>query len=124
MIAEEVSDEELYQTITMEDAAVDRELVEVFLQAHREPPQEIVLDLDATDDPVHGDQLGRFFHGYYGHYCFLPLYIFAGEHLLCAKLRAANIDASAGATCQLQKIVLALRAAWPKVKIVIRGDSG
>src|SRR5437762_12344061 len=101
MIAEEVSDEELYQTITMEDAAVDRELVEVFLQAHREPPQEIVLDLDATDDPVHGNQEGRFFHGYYGHYCYLPLYIFCGDFLLGARLRPSNIDASAGSREEL-----------------------
>ena len=83
-----------------------------------------MLDLDATDDPVHGQQLGRFFHGYYGHYCYLPLYIFCGEHLLCARLRPSNIDASAGSVKELQRIVSAIRAAWPEVRVVIRGDSG
>jgi len=84
---------------------VDRLFVHLFVQAHATAPTEIVLDLDATDDPVHGAQEGRFFHGYYGHYCYLPLYIFAGEHLLCARLRPANIDASAGALEEVERIV-------------------
>jgi hypothetical protein len=96
----------------------------VFLQAHPVPPTEIVLDLDATDDPVHGAQERRFFHGYYGCYCYLPLYIFAGEHLLCARLRAADRDASAGAVDEVDRIVAQLRAAWPTVRITLRADSG
>jgi len=109
----------------VDHAAVDRLLVDLFLQAAAAaPPAEIILDLDATDDPVHGAQEGRFFHGYYGHYCYLPLYIFAGEHLLCARLRPANIDASAGALEEVERIVAQLRAVWPAVRIVLRADSG
>jgi hypothetical protein len=96
----------------------------LFLQAHHQPPAHLVLDLDATDDPVHGHQLGRFFHGYYKSYCYLPLYIFCGDHLLCARLRPSDIDASAGALKQLQRIVAQIREAWPDVPITIRGDSG
>ena len=103
---------------------MDRLLVEVFLQAHQEAPKEIILDLDATDDPLHGEQEGRFFHGYYGHYCYLPLYIFCGEFLLCARLRASNIAASAGSVEELQRIVEQIRSAWPLVRMVVRGDSG
>jgi hypothetical protein len=99
-------------------------LVEVFLQAQDEAPPKIVLDLDATDDPVHGNQEGRFFHGYYGHYCYLPLYIFCGEHLLCARLRPSNIDASAGCLKEVERIVAQIRQRWPEVKITLRGDSG
>jgi len=91
---------------------------------HRQPPKEIVLDFDATDDPVHGHQLGRFFHGYYNNYCFLPLYIFCGEHLLCAKLRPSDIDGAAGSVKQLARIVAHVRRRWPKVRIIVRGDSG
>jgi Transposase DDE domain group 1 len=87
-------------------------------------PDEIVLDLDATDDPLHGHQEGRFFHGYYDGYCYLPLYIFCGEHLLCAKLRRSNIDAAAGACEEIERIVAQLRARWPGVKIILRADSG
>jgi hypothetical protein len=122
--AELVSEEERYKKMGMDQEAVDRMLVEVFLQAHREPPPEIVLDLDATDDPVHGNQEGRFFHGYYGHYCYLPLYIFCGDHLLCARLRPSNIDASAGCLDEVERIVVQIRQAWPEVKITLRGDSG
>jgi Transposase DDE domain group 1 len=99
-------------------------LVEVFLAAYREEPEEIILDLDATDDPLHGKQEGRFFHGYYGHYCYLPLYIFCGEFLLCARLRSSNIDASAGSVEELQRIVAQIRSVWSRVRIVVRGDSG
>lgn len=119
-----VADAERYKKIAVDHAAVDRMLVAVFVQAHPTPPAELVLDLDATDDPVHGAQEGRFFHGYYGHYCYLPLYIFAGEHLLCARLRPANIDASAGALEEVQRLVAQLRAAWPTVRITLRADSG
>jgi hypothetical protein len=113
-----------YKKITCQTRDVERLLVTLFLQAHREPPERIVLDLDATDDPIHGHQLGRFFHGYYKNYCYLPLYIFCGDHLLCARLRPSDIDASAGALKQLQRIVAQIRAAWPGVPITIRADSG
>ena len=95
-----------------------------FLQSHHRAPRQIVLDLDATDDPVHGHQLGRFFHGYYGHYCYLPLYIFAGDHLLCAKLRPSDLDACSGTVQELSRIVGQIRRRWPRVRIVIRADSG
>jgi Transposase DDE domain group 1 len=113
-----------YKKITCNTHAVERLLVTLFLQAHREPPERIVLDLDATDDPIHGHQLGRFFHGYYKSYCYLPLYIFCGDHLLCARLRPSDIDASAGTVKQLKRIVAQIRQAWPQIKIVIRADSG
>ena len=119
-----VEEAERYKKIAVDHAAVDRMLVDVFLQAHPVPPTEIVLDLDATDDPVHGAQEGRFFHGYYGHYCYLPLYIFAGEHLLCARLRMADIDASAGALEEAERIIAQIRVVWPLVRITLRADSG
>jgi len=113
-----------YKKIVLDDQAVDRLLVDLYIQAQARQPQRIVLDLDATDDPVHGEQEGRFFHGYYGGYCYLPLYIFVGEHLLCARLRPSNIDASAGALEEIQRIVEQLRRVWPDVEIVLRADSG
>ena len=113
-----------YKKIVADDEAVDRMLVDVFLQAHRRPPAEIVLDLDATDDPLHGKQEGRFFHGYYDCYCYLPLYIFCGEFLLCARLRPSNIDASAGSVEEVERIVGQIRSSWPAVRIVLRADSG
>jgi hypothetical protein len=113
-----------YKKIVADHAAVDRLLVEVFLEAHAQAPPQIILDLDATDDPLHGNQEGRFFHGYYGHYCYLPLYIFCGEFLLCARLRSSNIDASAGSVEELRRIVKQIRAVWPEVRILVRGDSG
>ena len=121
---ETASRKERYKKIVLDHGAVDRLLVEVFLQAHREEPKEIILDLDATDDPLHGEQEGRFFHGYYGHYCYLPLYIFCGEFLLCARLRSSNIDASAGSVEELKRIVAQIRSGWSQVRIVVRGDSG
>jgi hypothetical protein len=120
----EAGPESRYKKIVMDGAAVDRLLVEVFLQAHARPPHQIILDLDATDDPLHGRQEGRFFHGYYGCYCYLPLYIFCGEHLLCARLRPSDIDASAGALEEVQRIVEQIRARWPRLRIVLRADSG
>jgi hypothetical protein len=116
--------QERYHKITYSAEALDALLVEIFLEAHREPPEEIVLDLDATDTPLHGQQEGRFFHGYYNHYCYLPLYIFAGDHLLCARLRPSNQDASAGSLPELERIVAQIRARWPRVRIVLRADSG
>jgi hypothetical protein len=121
---ETASRRERYKKIVLDHGAVDRLLVQVFLEAHQEAPQEIILDLDATDDPLHGKQEGRFFHGYYGHYCYLPLYIFCGEFLLCARLRPSNIDASAGSVEELRRIVAQIRSAWPAVRMVVRGDSG
>jgi hypothetical protein len=113
-----------YKKIVADTGRIERLFVDVFLQLHAQPPQRIVLDFDATDDPVHGDQLGKFFHGYYKSYCYLPLYIFCGDDLLCAKLRPADIDAAAGSVKQLSRIVGQIRQAWPQVQIVIRGDSG
>jgi hypothetical protein len=124
LTAAEVEEGERYKKIGLDFAAVDRLLGEVFLQAHEAPPQQIVLDLDSTDDPLHGNQEGRFFHGYYGYYCYLPLYIFCGEHLLCARLRLANIDGAAGSVEELARLVKQLRQAWPEVRIIVRGDSG
>ena len=113
-----------YKKIVMKEGALDRLLVDLFVEAHAEEPAQIVLDLDATDDPLHGNQEGRFFHGYYRHYCYLPLYIFCGEFLLCARLRPSNIDASAGALEEVQRIVAQIRQSWPPVQIVLRGDGG
>jgi hypothetical protein len=120
----DAAEQERYAKIVMDSEAIDRLLVEVFLEAHREAPEEIVLDLDATDDPLYGKQEGRFFHGYYGHYCYLPLYIFCGEHLLCARLRPANIDGSAGSLEEVERIVAQIRQHWPQVKVILRADSG
>jgi Transposase DDE domain group 1 len=113
-----------YKKIPCRTRDVERLFVTLFLQAHSRPPERIVLDLDATDDPIHGHQLGRFFHGYYKNFCYLPLYIFCGDHLLCARLRPADIDAAAGSVKHLKRIVAQVREAWPGVKVVIRGDSG
>jgi hypothetical protein len=124
LTAAEVQKGERYKKIGLDFAAVDRLLGEIFIQAHGAPPQQIVLDLDSTDDPLHGKQEGRFFHGYYGHYCYLPLYIFCGEHLLCARLRTAKIDGAAGSVEEVARLVQQLRQAWPEVQIIVRGDSG
>jgi len=113
-----------YHKISHDAAAIEGLLVDVFVEAHDRPPEEIVLDLDATDDPLHGTQEGRFFHGYYGNYCYLPLYVFCGRHLLVAKLRRSNIDASAGALEEIERVVRQIRQRWPAVKIVLRADSG
>ena len=115
---------ERYHKINYSAAALDELLVDLFLEAHARAPREIVLDLDATDTPLHGRQEARFFHGYYGHYCYLPLYVFCGDHLLCARLRPSNIDASAGSLEEVQRIVRQIRARWPKTSIILRADSG
>ncbi|MFQ5567644.1 MAG: IS1380 family transposase [Paracoccaceae bacterium] len=115
---------ETYHKIDYDAASLEALFVDIFLDAHKRPPKEIVLDLDPTDDPIHGEQEGRFFHGYYDCYCYLPLYIFCGRFLLCAKLRPANIDGAAGAVDEVARIVARIRARWPKVRIVLRGDSG
>jgi hypothetical protein len=113
-----------YHKIGHDAPAIERLFVELFLEAHKTPPEEITLDLAATDDPLHGHQEGRFFHGYYDGYCYLPLYVFCGRHLLAAKLRRSNIDASAGAVAEVERIVGQIRARWPRVTIVLRADSG
>jgi DDE family transposase len=113
-----------YCKIGVDDAALQEVFLDLYIEAHERPPKRVILDLDATDDPLHGAQEGRFFHGYYGCYCYLPLYIFVGRHLLVAKLREANIDAAAGAREELERIVARLREAWPEVEIWIRADSG
>jgi Transposase DDE domain group 1 len=113
-----------YHKISHDAAAIETLFVDVFLQAHRQAPAQIIVDLDATDDPLHGNQEGRFFHGYYDCHCYLPLYIFCGRHLLAAKLRRSNIDASAGAVEEIARIVTQLRRCWPKTRILLRGDSG
>lgn len=113
-----------YKKITFWKEAIDELLVKVFLESYRTAPEQIVLDVDTTDLPLHGHQEGRFFHGYYDEYCYLPLYIFCGEHVLCARLRESNHDASYGSLAEIQRIVAQIRAAWPEVKIVLRGDSG
>jgi hypothetical protein len=113
-----------YKKIVHETGAMDQLLTELFLESYEQPPSRIVLDLDATDDPVHGNQEGRFFHGYYREYCYLPLYIVCGEFVLCARLRSSNIDASAGALDEVKRIVAQIRGQWPQVEIVLRGDGG
>jgi hypothetical protein len=113
-----------YHKIGHDAAAIEGLFVALFLEAHKTPPERIVLDLDATDDPLHGHQEGRFFHGYYDGYCYLPLYIFCGRHLLVAKLRRSNTDASAGAVDEVARIVAQIRVRWPQVEILLRADSG
>src|SRR3712207_4728330 len=107
-----------YARISADAGAIEALFVNLFLDAHTKAPSQITLDLDATDDPLHGHQEGRFFHGYYDGYCYLPLYIFCGRHLLAAKLRRSNIGAAAGAVEEMAGIVGRIRARWPKVKIV------
>src|SRR5205814_2853820 len=113
-----------YHKISHNPIAIKRLLVDLFLERHEHVPNEIVLDLDATDDPVHGNQEGRFFHGYYDCYCYLPLYVFCGRHLLAAKLRPSDIDASAGSVAEVARIVRQIRGRWPFVRILLRADSG
>lgn len=113
-----------YKKISYDSEQIDDLMVDIFLESYKHPPSEIILDLDATDDPLHGTQEGRFFHGYYMNYCYLPLYIFCGDHLLCARLRPSNIDASKGSVDELQRIITRIRNQWPETKIIIRGDGG
>jgi hypothetical protein len=113
-----------YHRIGHDGKAIEALFVDLFLDAHRRAPEQIILDLDATDDPLHGHQEGRFFHGYYDCFCYLPLYVFCGRHLLAAKLRRSNIDASAGAVDEIARIVAQIRKRWPRVRILLRGDSG
>ena len=113
-----------YHKIGCDREALQDVFVDVFLDAHGKAPREIVLDLDASCDPLHGHQEGRFFHGYYDCYCYLPLYVFCGRQLLAAKLRRSNIDAAAGAKDEVARIIARIRRRWPKVRILLRADSG
>jgi len=113
-----------YHKVSHDTAAIESLFVDLFLEAHKKAPKQIILDLDATDDPLHGNQEGRFFHGYYDCYCYLPLYIFCGRHLLVAKLRRANADAAAGVVEEVARIVAQIRRRWPRTRILLRGDSG
>ena len=113
-----------YKKIVVDTKAVDEVMVDIYIQRQPRQPERIVLDLDATDDRLHGNQEGRFYHGYYHEYCYLPLYIFIGEHLVCARLREANQDAAAGSVEEVEPIVARLRRSWPEAKIVLRADSG
>jgi hypothetical protein len=113
-----------YAKIAADTPAIERLFVDLFLDAHTKAPSQITLDVDATDDPLHGHQEGRFFHGYYDCYCYLPLYVFCGRHLLAAKLRRSDIDASAGTVEEMARIVGQIRTRWPRVRILLRGDSG
>ena len=115
---------ERYKKIALNTEAVDHLMVDVFVKAQTRQPKQIILDLDVTDDLIHGKQEGRFFHGYYGNYCYLPLYIFCGEFLLCARLRSADGDAADGALDELKRIIKQIRQSWPKVHILVRADSG
>src|ERR1700710_101060 len=113
-----------YAKIAADTDAIESLLVDLFLDAHVKAPRQITLDLDATDDPLHGHQEGRFFHGYYDTYCYLPLYVFCGRHLLAAKLRRSNIDAAAGSVEEMTRIISQIRSRWPRVRILLRADSG
>jgi hypothetical protein len=113
-----------YKKITYWRDSVDQLLVDAFVEAHPAAPERIVLDIDTTDMALHGQQEGRFFHGYYGHYCYLPLYIFCGDHVLCARLRPSNIGPAVGARKEIERVVAQIRQHWPKVQIILRGDSG
>ena len=113
-----------YKKITYWKDSIDELLVTLFIESYREAPEQVILDVDTTDLPLHGKQEGRFFHGYYDSYCYLPLYIFCGEHVLCARLREANHDAAFGSLPEIERIVKQMRAAWPEVNIILRGDSG
>jgi hypothetical protein len=113
-----------YHKVSHDPAAIEALFPKLFIEAHAKAPRQIILDLDATDDPIHGHQEGRFFHGYYDSYCYLPLYIFCGRHLLAAKLRRSNIDGAAGAREEVERLVTQIRASWPRTRILLRADSG
>jgi hypothetical protein len=117
-------EENRYKKITFWKQGIDELLVKIFLESYEKAPEKIILDVDSTDLPLHGQQEGRFFHGYYDSYCYVPLYIFCGEQVLCARLRQAHSDAYAGSLVEIERIVAQIRAAWPEVKIILRGDAG
>ena len=121
---EDANEKSRYKKIVADGEKIDELMVTVFIESYESAPSEVVLDVDATDDPLYGNQEGKYFHGYYAEYCYLPLYIFSGEHLLCARLRQANEDPASGVCEELVRIVKKLREAWPAVRIIVRGDSG
>ncbi len=121
---EDANEKSRYKKIVADGGKIDELMVTLFIESYESAPSEVVLDVDATDDPVHGNQEGKYFHGYYAEYCYLPLYIFSGEHLLCARLRQANEDPASGVSQELERIVKKLKSAWPGVRIILRGDSG
>ena len=118
------ADEDRYKKVVASAEQIDDLLVDLFLDMHETLPERIVLDVDATDDQLHGQQEGRFYHGYYRHYCYLPLYITCGEHVLCARLRTAQAEAAEGTVAELERIVRRIRQRWPQAAIVVRGDAG
>jgi hypothetical protein len=115
---------ERYKKITFWRDSIDELLMAVFLESHTDAPEQVILDVDTTDLPLHGKQEGGFFHGYYDCYCYLPLFIFCGDHVLCGRLRESSRDASAGSLTEIQRVVLQMRAAWPNARIILRADSG
>ena len=121
---EDANEKSRYKKIVADGGKIDELMITLFIESYPSAPSEVVLDVDATDDPLHGNQEGRYFHGYYAEYCYLPLYIFSGEHLLCARLRQANEDPASGVRQELERIVKKLKEAWPTVRIILRGDSG
>jgi len=121
---ENANEKSRYKKIVADAEKIDELMVAVFIESYPRAPSEVVLDVDATDDPLYGNQEGKYFHGYYAEYCYLPLYIFSGEHLLCARLRQADEDPASGVLQELLRIVKKLREAWPAVRIILRGDSG
>jgi len=121
---EQANEKSRYKEIVADGTAIDELMVAMFIESYQSAPSQIVLDIDATDDPLHGHQEGRYFHGYYGEYCYLPLYIFCAEHSLCSRLRSADTDPASSVLAELTRIVGQIRAAWPEVRITIRGDSG
>ena len=116
--------EHRYKKTVLDTSLADRLLVDIFTESFESEPESIVIDLDSTDFAIHGHQEGRFFHGYYDQHCYLPLYIFAGEHLLCARMRCSNIDGAAGSIDEIERIVAQIRTRWTRVKITLRADSG
>jgi hypothetical protein len=121
---ENANEKSRYKKIVAHGEQIEDLIVNAYIETETTAPQQVVLDVDATDDIIYGNQEGRFFHGYYGDYCYLPLYIFCGEYLLCARLRVASEDPASGVRQELERIVKKLRAAWPQVRIIVRGDSG
>jgi hypothetical protein len=121
---ENANEKSRYKKIVAHGEQIEDLIVNAYIETESTAPQQVVLDVDATDDIIYGNQEGRFFHGYYGDYCYLPLYIFCGEYLLCARLRVASEDPASGVRQELERIVKKLRVAWPQVRIIVRGDSG
>ena len=121
---ENANEKSRYKKIVVDGEQIEDLIVNAYIETESRAPRQFVLDVDATDDIMYGNQEGRFFHGYYGDYCYLPLYIFCGEYLLCARLRVASEDPGSGVRQELERIVRKLPAAWPAVRIIVRGDSG